>query len=67
MAKDDNGTNWNFEKGGYCPMNTGYTANKLRDFILAWPGSHLPKAPRGGTGESPAPAAQPVAEKPAGQ
>ena len=67
MAKDNNRSNGMFEKYGYCPMNVGYVPNELLDFVPAWPGSHLPKAPRGGTGESTLSPTPPVPEQPDGQ
>jgi hypothetical protein len=67
MSKDKNSSNGKFEKSGYRPLNEGYTPNEQRGYVPTAQAASLPKAPEGGTGESPAPAIQPVAEKLAGQ
>ena len=41
-----------FEKGGYRPLQEGYTPDGQRGYVPIGSGDGLPKAPPGGTGES---------------
>jgi hypothetical protein len=57
MAKNDKtGGNGKIEKGGYRPLNEGYSPKEQRGYIPSQSG-RLPKAPSGGTGQSPKPSA----------
>ena len=40
------------EKGGFKPLNDGYTAVEKRGFAGASTNQELPKAPTGGTGQT---------------
>lgn len=41
-----------FEKGGYRPLNEGYSPSEQRGYVPVGSNAGLPKAPPGGTGES---------------
>lgn len=58
MPNDNGQHKPDFEKGGYQPLNEGYAPNDKRGYIPSAPASTLPKAPIGGTGQTPPPAAQ---------
>lgn len=55
MAKDDKFDGGKFEKGGYRPLNEGYTPKEQRGYVPTSQGGGLPTPPIGGTGESPLP------------
>jgi len=67
MAKNDRGSNAKFEKGGYRPLNVGYTPKELKGYSSRSQVGKLPKAPQGGTGESSRPAAPAGSVKAGGQ
>lgn len=53
----NNGQPAKVEKGGYRPLNEGYSPKEQRGVVPTGTGGNLPKAPTGGTGQSsPAPA-----------
>jgi hypothetical protein len=54
MGKNDGSSK--FEKGGYRPLNEGYSPKEQTRGYAPTQGNHLPKPPKGGTGESPKPA-----------
>lgn len=41
-----------FEKGGYRPLNDGYSPAEQRGYVPNGSGGGLPKAPTGGTGQT---------------
>lgn len=43
------------EKGGYRPLNEGYTPQDKRGYVPKASGGSLPKAPIGGTGQTSVP------------
>lgn len=51
MAKRHDSGGEKFEKNGYRPFNEGYSP-KERSYTLNTHAAGLPKAPKGGTGES---------------
>jgi hypothetical protein len=53
MAQKWNGDK-NFERGGYRPLNEGYSPGGEKGYKPIAQGGSLPKAPAGGTGERPA-------------
>jgi hypothetical protein len=64
MTRDQNGFE-KLEKGGYRPLNGGYSAmDQPGPVPTTARGTRLPKAPRGGTGESPAPPTPAAASQP---
>lgn len=65
MRKNDRSDNGKIEKGGYRPLNKGYSPNEQRGYSPKAPCSNLPKPPQGGTGESskPTSSATPVGGK----
>lgn len=52
MAKNDRNNAGKFETVGYRPLNGGYTAIEQSGYVPTAQGGTLPRAPRGGTGES---------------
>ena len=62
MPRDDR-RNGKFEKG-YQPLNEGYTPKEQRGYAPNTLGGSLPKAPKGGTGESSKPASTAGSAKP---
>ncbi len=52
MAKNNPNNNGKLEKGGYRPLNEGYSPMEQRGYTPATQSGKLPKAPAGGTGES---------------
>ena len=57
MPKNNQNSNGNFDKKGYRPLNEGYSPTEQRGYSPKVQSSNLPKAPQGGTGESPKPKA----------
>jgi len=51
---------------GYRPLNMGYTPEQKHGYTSNIPISGFPKAPEGGTGQSPVPVASPVANNSTG-
>lgn len=43
------------DRGGYQPLNEGYSPTEKRGYIPHGQGGTLPKAPVGGTGQTPSP------------
>ena len=58
MAKNDRTDgNGKIDKGGYRPLNEGYSPMEKKGYVPASQTGRLPKAPSGGTGQSPKPSA----------
>lgn len=53
MAKRNNGSDPKIEKGGYQPLNKGYTPMEHRGYSPQDTSAPPPKAPVGGTGQTP--------------
>jgi hypothetical protein len=58
---DKRGTSSDIERKGYRPLHGGYTPARPIGATPAADGSQLPKAPVGGTGETPAASIEPPA------
>lgn len=67
MAKNNQSNDDKFEKGGYRPLNEGYSPKEHRGYTPRDQGGNLPKAPQGGTGESSRPSTPPGSAKTSGQ
>lgn len=52
MSKNNRSNDDKFEKGGYQPLNEGYTPREKRGYVPNDQGGNLPKAPVGGTGQT---------------
>lgn len=63
MPKNDGSGNGKVEKGGYRPLNVGYSPEEQRGYSPKPQGTGLPKPPLGGTGERSKPAASTTAER----
>jgi hypothetical protein len=60
MAKNHKTSgNGKIEKGGYRPLNEGYSPTEQRGYVPSPQAGRLPKAPLGGTGQSPHPSNTP--------
>ncbi len=63
MAKEIQNNDGRFKKGGYRPLNEGYSAKEERGYTPKAPSGNLPRPPQGGTGESSRPGSPATSQK----